>query len=253
MPLQPHVLRTSRPYLEGRLREAGVKDRHPRDDSRDTPIELLVEDPRGSINPQEVSTPPTLADLRTRTRTGRADTSARLMKVSAHIKKRTDQDLAARCAPRLSNGSNRDVCCSVEGYVREARRSTRSQTSRWPRGAEPLGLGDTEAKESASCRHRFPGLVRARAQCRPREDNWTVRFPSAQPSLPPPAFCLSLGSSAPFLPGFKIGIYRVSDRRGGSPPGAMSCLHDHSCEDHNCSADWSLHTHIDLSKVVDGI
>ncbi|CAL9115172.1 unnamed protein product [Musa textilis] len=29
----------------------------------------------------------------------------------------------------------------------------------------------------------------------------------------------------------------------------MSCLHDHSCEDHNCSADWSLHTHIDLSKV----
>ncbi|RWW86130.1 hypothetical protein BHE74_00005119 [Ensete ventricosum] len=174
-------------------------------------------------------------------------------KVSAHIKKRTDQDLAARCAPRLSNGSNRDVCCNVEGYVREARRSTRSQTSRWPRGAEPLGLGDTEAKESASCRHRFPGLVRARAQCRPREDNWTVRFPSAQPSLPPPAFCLSLGSSAPFLPGFKIGIYRVSDRRGGSPPGAMSCLHDHSCEDHNCSADWSLHTHIDLSKVVDGI
>ncbi|CAD5183265.1 unnamed protein product [Musa acuminata subsp. malaccensis] len=33
----------------------------------------------------------------------------------------------------------------------------------------------------------------------------------------------------------------------------MSCLHDHSCEDHNCSADWSLHTHIDLSKVVSAL
>ncbi|XP_073007055.1 uncharacterized protein [Typha latifolia] len=29
----------------------------------------------------------------------------------------------------------------------------------------------------------------------------------------------------------------------------MSCMHDHSCEDHNCSADWSLYKHIDLSKV----
>ncbi|RZR72027.1 hypothetical protein BHM03_00009759 [Ensete ventricosum] len=63
MPLQPHVLRTSRPYLEGRLREACVKDRHPRDDSRDTPTELLVEDPRGSINPQEVSTPTDVGGL----------------------------------------------------------------------------------------------------------------------------------------------------------------------------------------------
>ncbi|RWW41158.1 hypothetical protein BHE74_00053371 [Ensete ventricosum] len=38
-------------------REACVQDRHPRDGSRDTPTELPVKDPRGSINPQEVSTP----------------------------------------------------------------------------------------------------------------------------------------------------------------------------------------------------
>ncbi|XP_010911743.1 uncharacterized protein [Elaeis guineensis] len=29
----------------------------------------------------------------------------------------------------------------------------------------------------------------------------------------------------------------------------MACMHDHSCEDHNCSADWSLYKHIDFSKV----
>lgn len=29
----------------------------------------------------------------------------------------------------------------------------------------------------------------------------------------------------------------------------MACLHDHSCEDHDCSSDWSLYRHIDLSKV----
>ncbi|KAI9118433.1 hypothetical protein K1719_010765 [Acacia pycnantha] len=29
----------------------------------------------------------------------------------------------------------------------------------------------------------------------------------------------------------------------------MSCSHDHSCEDHNCSSDWSLYKHIDLSRV----
>ncbi|KAJ4797176.1 PITH domain protein (DUF1000) [Rhynchospora pubera] len=28
----------------------------------------------------------------------------------------------------------------------------------------------------------------------------------------------------------------------------MSCTHDHSCEEHNCSSDWSLYKHIDLSK-----
>ncbi|KAM7276935.1 hypothetical protein ACFE04_018801 [Oxalis oulophora] len=28
-----------------------------------------------------------------------------------------------------------------------------------------------------------------------------------------------------------------------------SCLHDHSCEDHECSSDWSLYKHVDLSKV----
>ncbi|RZR81275.1 hypothetical protein BHM03_00007468, partial [Ensete ventricosum] len=56
-------------------------DRHPRDGPRDKPTELRVEDPRGSINPcRKFRPPPTLADLRTRTRTGRADASARLMK-----------------------------------------------------------------------------------------------------------------------------------------------------------------------------
>ncbi|KAK3032030.1 hypothetical protein RJ639_036404 [Escallonia herrerae] len=29
----------------------------------------------------------------------------------------------------------------------------------------------------------------------------------------------------------------------------MACMHDHSCEDHDCSSDWSLYKHIDLSKV----
>ncbi|KAK9141952.1 hypothetical protein Syun_011352 [Stephania yunnanensis] len=29
----------------------------------------------------------------------------------------------------------------------------------------------------------------------------------------------------------------------------MACLHDHSCEDHDCSSDFSLYKHIDLSKV----
>ncbi|KAH7574320.1 hypothetical protein JRO89_XS03G0282300 [Xanthoceras sorbifolium] len=30
----------------------------------------------------------------------------------------------------------------------------------------------------------------------------------------------------------------------------MACLHDHSCEDHDCSSDWSLYKHIDVSKVT---
>ncbi|OAY75395.1 PITH domain-containing protein 1-like [Ananas comosus] len=30
----------------------------------------------------------------------------------------------------------------------------------------------------------------------------------------------------------------------------MACLHDHSCEDHNCSSDFSLYKHIDFSKVI---
>ncbi|RWW39621.1 hypothetical protein BHE74_00055033 [Ensete ventricosum] len=45
----PHAVVAARPLY--------VSDRHPRDGPRDTPIELPVEDPRGSINPQEVSTP----------------------------------------------------------------------------------------------------------------------------------------------------------------------------------------------------
>ncbi|KAJ6815960.1 PITH domain-containing protein 1 [Iris pallida] len=29
----------------------------------------------------------------------------------------------------------------------------------------------------------------------------------------------------------------------------MACVHDHSCEEHNCSSDWSLYQHIDIPKV----
>ncbi|XP_056158726.1 uncharacterized protein LOC115688955 isoform X1 [Syzygium oleosum] len=29
----------------------------------------------------------------------------------------------------------------------------------------------------------------------------------------------------------------------------MACMHDHSCEDHDCSSNWSLYKHVDLSKV----
>ncbi|KAJ6406459.1 PITH DOMAIN-CONTAINING PROTEIN 1 [Salix viminalis] len=29
----------------------------------------------------------------------------------------------------------------------------------------------------------------------------------------------------------------------------MACLHDHSCEDNDCSSNWSLYKHIDLPKV----
>ncbi|KNA21154.1 hypothetical protein SOVF_045960 [Spinacia oleracea] len=29
----------------------------------------------------------------------------------------------------------------------------------------------------------------------------------------------------------------------------MACVHDHSCEDHDCSTNWSLYKHIDLPKV----
>ncbi|KAG0494217.1 hypothetical protein HPP92_005211 [Vanilla planifolia] len=30
----------------------------------------------------------------------------------------------------------------------------------------------------------------------------------------------------------------------------MSCTHDHSCEDHDCAADWSLYKHINIDKVI---
>ncbi|MBA0777715.1 hypothetical protein Gotri_005701, partial [Gossypium trilobum] len=30
----------------------------------------------------------------------------------------------------------------------------------------------------------------------------------------------------------------------------MACTHDHSCEDHDCSSNWSLYKHIDLAKVT---
>ncbi|KAK6944871.1 PITH domain [Dillenia turbinata] len=29
----------------------------------------------------------------------------------------------------------------------------------------------------------------------------------------------------------------------------MACTHDHNCEDHDCSSDWSLYKHIDMPKV----
>ncbi|ERN15403.1 hypothetical protein AMTRI_Chr05g59520 [Amborella trichopoda] len=29
----------------------------------------------------------------------------------------------------------------------------------------------------------------------------------------------------------------------------MACLHDHSCEDHDCGSQWSLYKHIDIPKV----
>ncbi|RRT51104.1 hypothetical protein B296_00023982 [Ensete ventricosum] len=52
-------------------KEACVQDRHPRDGPRNKPTELCVEDHRGSVNPRKkFRPPPTLADLRTRTRTG---------------------------------------------------------------------------------------------------------------------------------------------------------------------------------------
>ncbi|RZS04849.1 hypothetical protein BHM03_00035248, partial [Ensete ventricosum] len=57
-------------------------DCHPRDDPRDKPTDAPDVDHRGRANPRKRSrSPPTLTDLRTRTRTGRADTSARLLKV----------------------------------------------------------------------------------------------------------------------------------------------------------------------------
>ncbi|RZR75313.1 hypothetical protein BHM03_00054567, partial [Ensete ventricosum] len=52
-------------------KEAFVQDCHPRDGPRDKPTELCVENPRRSINPRrKFRPPPTLADLRTQTRTG---------------------------------------------------------------------------------------------------------------------------------------------------------------------------------------
>ncbi|RZR74569.1 hypothetical protein BHM03_00038634 [Ensete ventricosum] len=76
----PHAVATTRPPYVSAISRGTTKDRHPRDGPGDTPTEPPVEDPRGSINPQEVSTPSILTDLRTRTRTGRANTSTQLLK-----------------------------------------------------------------------------------------------------------------------------------------------------------------------------
>ncbi|RZS09031.1 hypothetical protein BHM03_00040079 [Ensete ventricosum] len=78
----PHAAAAARPPYVSAISRGTIKDRHPRDDPRDKPTELCVKDPRGSINPRrKFRPPPTLADLRTRTRIDRADTSARLLKV----------------------------------------------------------------------------------------------------------------------------------------------------------------------------
>ncbi|RRT75101.1 hypothetical protein B296_00011139 [Ensete ventricosum] len=78
-----HAAAAARPPYVSVISRGTTKDRHPRDGLRDKPTELCVENPRRSINPRrKFRPPPTLADLRTQTRTGRADTSARLLKVS---------------------------------------------------------------------------------------------------------------------------------------------------------------------------
>ncbi|RWV82517.1 hypothetical protein GW17_00055981 [Ensete ventricosum] len=53
----PHAAAAARPLYVSAISRGTTKDHHPRDGPRDTPTELPVEDPRGSINPQEVSTP----------------------------------------------------------------------------------------------------------------------------------------------------------------------------------------------------
>lgn len=44
-------------------------------------------------------------------------------------------------------------------------------------------------------------------------------------------------------------LLRAERDRERSREVRMACIHDHSCEEHNCSSDWSLYKHIDLSKV----
>ncbi|RRT83413.1 hypothetical protein B296_00007866 [Ensete ventricosum] len=56
----PHAAAAARPPYVSVISRGTTKDRHPRDCPRDTPTELPVEDPRGSINPHEVSTLPTI-------------------------------------------------------------------------------------------------------------------------------------------------------------------------------------------------
>ncbi|RRT36542.1 hypothetical protein B296_00034076 [Ensete ventricosum] len=76
MPLQPHVLRMTRSYPEGRLSVGGASSDHPLppperpvcriaipETTPGTSTELPVEDPRGSINPQEVLTPTDVGGL----------------------------------------------------------------------------------------------------------------------------------------------------------------------------------------------
>ncbi|RWW18240.1 hypothetical protein GW17_00017785 [Ensete ventricosum] len=59
----PHAAAAARPPYVSAISRGTTKDRHPRDGPRDTPTELPVEDPRGSINPQEVSTPTDVGGL----------------------------------------------------------------------------------------------------------------------------------------------------------------------------------------------
>ncbi|RZS29032.1 hypothetical protein BHM03_00062699 [Ensete ventricosum] len=59
----PHAAATACPPYDSAISRGTTKDRHPRDGPKDTPTELPVEDPRGSINPQEVSTPTDVGGL----------------------------------------------------------------------------------------------------------------------------------------------------------------------------------------------
>ncbi|RRT43051.1 hypothetical protein B296_00020631 [Ensete ventricosum] len=59
----PHAAAATRPPYDSAISRGTTKDRHPRDGPRDTPTELPVEDPRRSINPQEVSTPTNVGGL----------------------------------------------------------------------------------------------------------------------------------------------------------------------------------------------
>ncbi|RZR74116.1 hypothetical protein BHM03_00032213 [Ensete ventricosum] len=59
----PHAAVAARPSYVSVISRGTTKDRHPRDGPGDTPTEPPVEDPRGSINPQEVLTPTDVGGL----------------------------------------------------------------------------------------------------------------------------------------------------------------------------------------------
>ncbi|RWV87755.1 hypothetical protein GW17_00050219 [Ensete ventricosum] len=59
----PHIVAAARPPYVSAISRGTTKDHHPRDGPRDTPTKPPVEDPRGSINPQEVLTPTDVGGL----------------------------------------------------------------------------------------------------------------------------------------------------------------------------------------------